>query len=671
MLCFKDSICENIHSSMLREWIETNGMGSYCSSTIIGLNTRRYHGLLVTSLNPPVNRYVMVSKAEETVVIRGDKYSLSCNQYPDKIFPDGNKYLKEFRLTPFPKFIYEIDRYRIEKTVFMPHGKNATVIKYSVFPNKGDVDIYIRPMLGFRYFHGLRSGNDSIVENISVKRKSVLIVPKSSSLPPLYIYHCADVFHEREFWYNNFEYREEAYRGFDCHEDLYNPGYLIYTFSNHKKYDAWVVFSNEPLIDIDVNSWQDKEIHRRSNLLKNIPVNNHFIEPLILASDSFIVQKNDTPNSTILAGYHWFGDWTRDTMISLPGLTLATGRFDVAKQILHKTIQSLDNGLLPNYFDDNNQPIFNSVDASLWYFYALYKYLQYTNDISFAKTLVPYLKQIVESYQTGTRFGIKMNDLNLIEFDENKLPLTWMDTVGTHTHAPTRRGMVVEVNALWYQAIKILEYIMTKNDCLSDALKYASMAKTISTNFGKVFWNNKTKYLYDFVYNGYKENTLRPNQILAIGLPFSVLQKKYWSPIINIVTEKLYTPFGLRSLSPDDPYFYSHYRGGERKRNAAYHQGTAWTWLLGFYISSLTKLQGKTQKNTTLIKSLLKPFRNIILVGGLGTLSEIYDGNLPYYFRGCISQAWSVAEILRVYNEEILCGQKLKPIAKKKQTINV
>jgi len=669
MIRVKENVCGNIHSAMLREYIDTNGKGGYCSSTIVGMNTRRYHGLLVCALNPPVDRHVIVSKVEETLVVNGDKYSISCNQYPNSIYPDGHKYLKEFRLTPFPKFIYEINNlYRIEKTVFMIHNKNATAIRYVFFPAEGEIEFYVRPMLAFRHFHHLQKSGTHLISDINVTSKAVKITPANMDVP-LYIYHGADTFKIKGFWYNNFEYREEVYRGYECHEDLYSPGHLIYTFAPADHYEAWMVCSTEPLLAVDINSIQESEISRRSRLVRNMETDKELLEPLIFAADSFICQKHDKPNSTIVAGYHWFTDWTRDTMVSIPGLTLATGRFDVAKQILNSYSDMLFDGLMPNFFGDDNQPIYNTVDASLWFIYAVYKYLQYTDDNAFLPHILPSLKNIMDKYLHGTRFGIKTNEFSLITFDEERIPLTWMDAIGSDSRAKARKGMVVEVNALWYNAVKVMEQIMTRLGYLSDAAEYHNLGEVIMRNFNQVFWNGKSKYLYDFVDGDYKETALRPNQILACGLPFAVLFGHLREPVISIVRDKLLTPYGLRTLSPDHPCFAPYYRGGEKNRNIAYHQGTVWTWLLGFYISAYIKTYGKTDDSINYAKSLISPFREHLIVGGMGTVSEIFDGTVPYYFRGCISQAWSVAEILRAYAEEILAPEnKPAPILNKEKT---
>ncbi len=661
MIRIPEALTANMAAATLREWIETNGLGGYASSTILGMNTRRYHGLLVAAINPPVNRHVIVSKVEETIVIKGDKYCLSSNQYKGEVFPDGHKYLKEFRLTPFPKFIYQIGEYRVEKSVFMIHGKNATAVKYLILPDKGDVELYVRPMLAYRHFHQLQTGHQNMINDISISQHAVKITP-NWSLPPLYMYHSADIFRDKGFWYNNFEYREEAYRGFQCHEDLFNPGYFIFTFYRPSRYDAWIVFSTEPFVGVNINSIEEQEIVRRSKLVKRMPADHSFLEPLVFAADSFIVQRDDKPNTSIIAGYHWFEDWSRDAMVALPGLTLATGRFQIAKEMLFAYSQKFNKGLLPNYFTDTNEPVYNTVDASLWFFYALYKYLLYTNDYKFAESLIPQLKSVIQAYMKGTLFDIHMNDRNLITFSETQLPLTWMDAIGSDSRSRQRKGMVVEVNALWYTALKVMSHILSKTDYLSDAAYYAHLADDIKTSFNAVFQNPVTGYLNDFVDEDYTETALRPNQILSIGLPFAVLEENYMEKVINVVRENLLTPFGLRTLSPDHPCFAPHYRGGEGPRNIAYHQGTTWTWLLGFYATCLVRVYRRTPQTVAQATSLFSAFHEHLRVGGIGTVSEIFDGAMPYYFRGCISQAWSVGEILRAYNEDILGDGSYQPL---------
>ena len=660
MLSLSGKICADISEASLREWVEANGTGGYASSTITGMNTRRYHGLLVTPGASLADRYVILSKLEETVVIGGDKYAISSNQYAGNVNPEGHRYLKEFRLSPFPKFVYEIENYRIEKTVFMMHGINAVAVKYLVFPDQGDVEIHLRPLLAYRHFHTLRTDTAPMLSDISIVSKTVRFVPHDG-LAPLYMYHNAEVFRERGYWYNNFEYREDLYRGFDCHENLYNPGYLIYTLYRPQQYDAWAVFSTEPLVSIDIDAWKDKEIIRRSQLIKNVGYEQSFLEPLILAADSFIVNRGASPDSAILAGYHWFGEWTRDAMIALPGLTLATGRYQVAKHILHKTAEHLKNGLLPNFFDENNDPVYTAADASLWFIYALYKYLQYTGDYPFARSLLDSLIQIISCYTAGTELGIRMNDISLIETAETSVPVTWMDTHDAASMVRPRTGMIVEINALWYQALRTTAQALSYFGYASDAAQYERQAERAQESFGRVFWSEEHQYLYDFVDGSYRDASLRPNQILSIGLPHNILKQNRFAPVIKNVEEKLLTPLGLRTLSPDDPRFCEHYRGEESRRRHAYHNGTVWPWLFGFFISAVTKQQGKQPDTIACLKQLIAPFREHLRVGGIGSISEIFDGTLPYYFRGCISQAWSVGEILRIYAEDLIPGTP-KPI---------
>lgn len=662
MIHLREQICQNFHAVLYREWIEANGLGGYASSTILGLNSRRYHGLLVTALNPPVNRYVMVSKLEETLSINGDRYSLSTNQYPGKVYPEGYKYLKEFRLTPFPKFIYQIGEYRVEKTVFMVHGRNATVVKYLVHPDKGDIELYVRPMLAFRFYHALRSGNDPLHESVHIANKTVKVTPANPLLPPLYMYHCADIFREKGFWYNNFEYPEEAYRGYECYENLYNPGYFIYTFYQAQQYSGWLVLSTDPMPAADVRAIEEREISRRTKLVRTLDGDKQILEPLVLAADTFVVQRDTRPASSISAGYHWFGDWTRDTLIAYPGITLATGRFNIAKQILSTYGKQVTEGMLPNYFDDNNHPVYNAADASLLFFYALYKYVQYTDDYQFIEKLIPVLRSIIDAYTSGTMYGIRQNRFGLISFTESAMPLTWMDTVGPESNTHPRRGMVVEINALWYQALKIMQHLMVRFESFADAALYEQRAQEVRDQFMEIFWSDKLGYLYDFVDGDYREDCLRPSQILAAGLPFAVLPVECAQKVVSIVKQKLLTPFGLRTLDADNPCYAPHYRGGERNRKYAYHQGTVWVWLLGFYADALVYAHGRNEDTTDQITTLVKPLKEHLNVGCVGSISEIFDGNEPYFFRGAISQAWSVGEALRIHCEHLVHPDSREPL---------
>jgi predicted glycogen debranching enzyme len=655
MIQFKQEICTDLEAALSREWLETNGRGGFASSTVIGLNTRRYHGLLVAATKPPVGRLVLLSKLEETLYVEGQAFDLSANRYPGVVHPQGFRYLKQFRLDPFPVFTYELEGIQIEKSVFMIHGENSTVIDYELRKNNHpelpkNLKLEVRPLIAFRDYHGTTHENGTINSAVEERSGSVSVTPYPG-LPSLYLAHNAVELNKTGYWYRNFEYDAERERGLDFQEDLFNP--LVLRFDLRLNRQASIVASTAQHDVTQVTEYRQNEIMRRRKAVMTSPVEEVFAQTLAAAADQYIVSRGD--QKTVIAGYHWFSDWGRDTMIALPGLTLPTGRHDVARSILRIFARYVDQGMLPNRFPDAGEtPEYNTVDATLWFFEAARAYLAYTGDLEFVRSeLYPVFADIISWHVRGTRYGIKVDPSGLLSSGEQGVQLTWMDAkVGDWVVTP-RRGKPVEIQALWYHALCIMEDLARRCDDEAGQKRYRNMAAVASWAFNRLFWNDKSGCLYDVINGGAPDPSIRPNQIFAVSLPYSMLSPERATSVVEKVQEHLLTPYGLRSLAASDPQYRGRYTGGPAERDGAYHQGTVWPWLMGPFITAYVKVKGDRDEARRQAGGWLAPLKDHLATAGLGHISEIFEGDAPHRPCGCIAQAWSVAEILRTYVEDV------------------
>jgi predicted glycogen debranching enzyme len=495
----------------------------------------------------------------------------------------------------------------------------------------------------------LNKRNDAINRS-AVFYNGLLQLDPYKGLPSLFIYVDDSSFMFKPDWYVNFEYKREQERGLAFHEDLFSHGNFRIKMSKGRK--IGVVISTSDFVEKDAFKIIDKERTRRTSLFDKLPVKDDFTKILSLATDQFLV-KRDLDLKTIIAGYHWFSDWGRDTMISLPGICLVNGRFDEAKKILKSFALHVNQGMIPNRFPDNGkEPEYNTVDASLWFFIAIKKYLDYSHDQEFVlNELLPYLKEIIESHFMGTRYNIMVDQDHLLYAGQHGVQLTWMDAKTGDWVVTPRMGKAVEINALWYNALQIISDLLKKNGEGIESMKYRDHAQKVKESFVEKFLSPEKGYLYDCINGNDIDDSFRPNQLFAISLPFPLLDKEQSLFILRMIEEKLLTPFGLRSLSSDDPKYMANYNGNQYSRDAAYHQGTVWSWLLGPYLTAKIKLEGDVGKNAA--RKLLKNFEKHFQDACIGNVSEIFDGNAPFYPKGCIAQAWSAAEILRSYIEDI------------------
>jgi len=648
MLTFKK--CNFVETSS-KEWLVTNGIGGYASSTINGANTRRYHGLLVASLNPPTQRPVLVSKIEECVGLRRDTcISISTNRYPGVIHPSGYQYIQSFDKAPLPRTIFEVGGSQIAKTVFMVYGSNTTIVEYENISQSTYLLEQV-PVFVNRDYHSLYK-ESAYHDYYYEKENNVLKLYAHYGAMPLYFKYFSGDFSENRQWFKNFEYDKENYRGLDFQEDGYSVGKVKTVLEAGEK--TYLVFTlDKALLNDNPAKLKAEEIARLAALR---PETKHtFFNDLAVAGDQFLVKRASTDSHTILAGYHWFTDWGRDTMIAMRGLCIAAGKQEISKSILTTFFNSLSEGMLPNRFPDfaEEELEYNTVDATLWLFVALYEYYNKFGDKEYVEAHFSKLTSILAWHFKGTRFNIHLTKEGFIFAGEGITQLTWMDArVGDFVVTP-RHGCPVEIQALWYNALKIYEFFASEMDCQQDAnvLKTCkSVCKKLKTNFSTYFINDKD-YLNDVVVpNESADDSIRPNQIYVVSLPFALLTKAQEKKIFTIVQKELYTPLGLRSLNPDHKAFKPIYKGDQWQRDTAYHQGTVWAFLLGDYFLAQLKVNNHSAKARKEVIAGIEALKShFYLEDCIQGISEIFDGLNPKDGRGTTHQAWSISGLMLAY----------------------
>ena len=652
MIELNQDICRDFSQATSREWLETNGIGGYASSTVAGANSRRYHGLLVAATRPPLGRMVLLSKFEETLVIGGERYELSTNQYPGAVHPDGYKYLTGFRLDPFPVWTFDVNGVEIEKSIFMVHGENTTVCQWEITKRSAISSqqsvLDLQPLLAFRDHHHLRHEDAAFDGQFKVDENLISFTPYPE-MPTLYLANNAVAVAVAGDWYRNFEYAIERERGFDYSEDLFQPVVMKFDLSE----PAVVIASTAPKQISDAVGLKKNEMKRRAALVAKARVKDPLSRQLVLAADQFIVNRGT--GKTVIAGYHWFSDWGRDTMIALPGLTLATRRPEIAKSILTEFSKHISEGMLPNRFPDAGEtPEYNTVDATLWFFEAIRAYAEASDDYDFVReTLYDKLIDIIEWHVRGTRYQIRVDSDGLLYSGEPGVQLTWMDAkIGDWVVTP-RTGKAVEIQALWYNALCIVNDLATRFGDAERQPRYFEMAAIARDSFNGQFWNAGEGCLYDVVDVNGNDGSVRPNQIFAVSLPHSILDPERARAVVDRVEAELLTPVGLHSLSPHDPRYQGVYIGSPLDRDAAYHQGTVWGWLIGPFVDAFRKVHDADKGLKKQVDKILAGFESHLSDAMLGQVAEIFDADAPHLSRGAAAQAWSVAELLRVssYNK--------------------
>jgi predicted glycogen debranching enzyme len=607
---------------------------------------------LVAALNPPVQRHLILSKVDESVEIGSKPYSLYSFKTSDFVM-QGYRHQQRFVLDHLPTFVYSVEDVFFEKTVCMVQGDNTVCILYHVINGSSSMKLRLAPLVNFRDYHHT-SRKQHMRFSRALQEKTVFIKPYGLELDIRL--SCSDgVFiGQDDCWFYGMDYPVERERGLDSTEDHYIPGYFEITLEPfERKYVTLIATVEKDKIYGDGLSIIKMENERIDSMLAKSGYGDKLALALVKAADAFIVQRKSTNSKTVIAGYPWFTDWGRDTMIAFTGLTLVTKRFEDAKDILYTFSRYVKYGLLPNMFPDaGEEPPYNSVDAALWYFEAVAAYLRYTGDHSFIKQYIyPALKAIILAYINGTLYNIKMDADCLISSGSAETQLTWMDVkVGDWVVTP-RHGKAVEINALWYNALRILQSL--SDGYGEDGLYYKEIADCSKEAFIREFWYEEGKCLYDVVNSDGKDRAVRPNQILAVSLSNPVIAGEKARYVVQTVWKHLYAGYGLRTLSPEFPGYSGRYAGDQYHRDGAYHQGTVWTWPLGHFITAFMKAFGYSDENRKTALRFIKPIRDHLYDGCLGSVSEIFDGDSPRLPRGCFAQAWSVAEALRAYVEDI------------------
>lgn len=687
----------DLERSLRREWFLTNGLGGFAGSSIVGANTRRYHGLLVAALRPPADRVLLLAKVDEEVTPAGSspsgptpearptRYLLGTNLYRGAVHPEGYRHLREFRLDPFPTWVFDLDGRILEKSFHLVHGRQAAVLRYRYLKGDGPLRLELFPLVNCRDYHHT-TGAQAAWEFPAVTGKGWVALRAYPGAPLLRLACWAYRHGQSAFswlaqpddpgspdpasyaatghWYYRFSYPVEAERGLDHEEDHYNPGIFTVTLGPGET----AAFAAEALLDLPegadpgliplrLSSHQEEE-DRLAGLERAAGFSDPFLRALTRAAQAFIVQRQSTGKASVIAGYPWFTDWGRDTFISLPGLALVTGRSAIAREVLATFAGHVRDGLVPNRFPDRGEEAeYNSADASLWFIYAAEKYLDYSGDVAFVLgELFPVLADIVAAYREGTRFGIRQDGDGLVIAGEEGLALTWMDA-RVHGQAVTPRcGKPVELSALWYNALEAMAKLAAVAGREPLSAVYRAMAEVTRDSFSQRFWFEEGGYFRDVV--DPEDRALRPNQLLTLSLPHPVVKDASQARrALARIKQELLTPAGLRTLCCRHPQHRNLYVGSPSERDSAYHQGTVWPWLLGPYLTALVRWAdggaGGAEAARAEGVALLRGLEDRLAEHCLGTLPEIYDASAPHRPKGCYAQAWSVAEVLRAAVEDL------------------
>mgnify|MGYP000637550477 FL=1 len=683
-----------------REWALTNGIGGYAGSSLIGAHNRTHQGYLIASLHPPIERYLVFSKINESLSASA-VYSLETSQHKKNgqtCYTQGQKYLISFSYDGSVHYTYQAGDITLKKHVCLKHGANVCAIAYEIENNGPDASLTLVPLFNFRE-HSASSRPEDFRFHTSLTGNSLCLIPESHPETAILFQTSEGTFSDHTPMFDiDMQLQTEVdleTDGRDCHYCPHEVTVFL-PAKSHKQISVLcsVTAADASFTDITTdaafNILKEREKYTKS-LYETADIHDDFTDRLVLAADQFLCDRASTGYKTVLAGLPWFTDWGRDTMIAFTGLTLCTGRRQDAEEILLTFSKYIRHGIVPNMFpDDNAAPLYNTADASLWYFYAVWQYLQYypdTNANAFVKeNIYPHLKEIISAYKNGTDFSIYMEEDGLIHAGSGLDQITWMDVrVGDWVATP-RHGKPVEINALWYNALKVMEELSTRYEGTADvrdfcvaapvsdndvsisnvaapvsdnnimtAPDYATLAELVKSSFCQKFWWEEKGCLYDVVDGDEPDDHLRPNQIYAVSLPFTMLSKEQETKIVSFVKEHLYIGCGLRSLTSDHADYHGIYCGSLPKRDAAYHQGTAWGFLLGGFLTAYAKVHDHSPECTKELLTLLEPVRHHLTDNGcIGSISEIFDGDAPHNPRGCYAQAWSVGETLRAYMQDVL-----------------
>jgi len=640
------SIFQNFEIVSDLEWLEPNGLGGWASSTISGANTRKYHGLLITAHEFSDDRFVLVSGFDETVWIGEERFDLGCHIYPGAVHPKGYNHLKGFSNELFPEFIFQIGDVQFKKTIATVKGRNITLVQYELLKNPQNlpVRLEVHPLLAVRNHHLLRKATTGN-ELESKFRKDTLVTKAPKPFPDVYIKCEGSQFKTAENWYYNFEYPRESERGEDYQEDLVCPG--NFQLDLHLNRPTTFTITTEKPQPLSGPELMDSAKQQKIDFLNKNNYNDYLVRSLFRITDQFVIRKKDD-NLRIKSGFFWFTESSRETMIAVPGILLIPKRFEEAKEVLRKFAHLANGGLIPNQIPyPKQQPVYTAIDAGLWMVNAIYKYIHAATDPSFGTepAILGAVETIINGFYSGTALGGKVGEDKLIDLGNEPTSSTWMGIQGPNGFVTPRGGKVVEVNALWYNALKVYEYLLKLNNRTEEAKSINNEAATVKKSFVNTFWDDSRHILYDYVTDAYNDLHVRPNQVLALGLPHPVVDKSIAIKVLQTVRKHLLTPVGLRSLSHEDPAYKARYLGNQYERDNAYHQGSVWPWLLGPYIDAVIRFEGIDGEDEAL--DIYNEFDLHLNEAGVTCISEIFDAVAPHMPRGCISYACSVAELLR------------------------
>jgi predicted glycogen debranching enzyme len=636
-ITFEKNQLINLEYSLTKELLRTSREGAYSSSTIINCNTRKYHGLLVMP-QPAIDEgnHVLLSNFDETIIQHNAEFNLGIHKYQGEVYsPKGHKYLKDFNSDPIPKLTYQVGGVELTKEMLFSHKDGRVIIKYTLVDTQLPIKIRFKPFLAFRNIHSLtRSNYDADTSYEPIDNGIKLRMYRGYSYLHMQFSRPVEYVHVPD-WYYNVEYIKEKTRGYECLEDLYVPGY--FEINIQKGESIYFTAGVEPINPAALSRAYSGE-------LKNRIPRDSFEHCLLNAAQQFIVKKGK--KTQVIAGYPWFGRWGRDTFVALPGLTLVTGEHKTAKAVIDSMLQELKGPLFPN-MGLGEKAVYNSADTPLWFFWALQQYGMYSNTTSrLWKEYGKYMKQILYGFREGTSYNIKLHDNHLIYSGEAGQAVTWMDAVVDGKPVTPRTGYCVEINSLWYNALLFAMQLASEagdNEFVND---WQETAAAFPRAFIDNFWNEKKGYLADYTNGEYKDFSVRPNQILATSLPYTPLPEEMRNSILERVKSELLTPRGIRSLAPKNVLYKGNYHGTQAERDHAYHQGAVHPWLLGHFTEGYLAIHGKSALN--MIKDIYFGFEEEMTEHGIGTISEVYTGDPPHEGKGAISQAWCVAELLRI-----------------------
>lgn len=643
--------CQNLEGALSLEWLETNGRGGFSSGTVSGANTRRYHAILLVARNPPGERVALVNHLDEWVDVAGQSIPLSTNLYPGAVHPESYRVCEGFSTEPWPTWTFDCAGVVIQRELLCVKNRDLVVLRWRLLEEThSSVTLRVRPMLSGRDYHCTHHENLALDSTHSGGHRVVMWQPYHN-LPIIRAFHTGGYRHEPH-WFRQVQFPLEQQRGLDATEDWWSPGEFTCRLTFDESFD--LAFTSEPINQLNIGILVSAERKRRERLSQSVPADDPLARQLWRAAECYISQRGT--GQTVIAGYPWFLDWGRDTFISLPGLCLVTGRFELAWQIIQLFSAYVSEGMVPNRFPDvGEQPEYNTIDASLWFIHAVDRYAAASHDEGHIQAIAwPAVKQIIDGYRNGTRYGITMDEDGLIRGGLPGVQLTWMDAkVGDWAVTP-RHGKPVEIQALWIRALAIGESFATQFSESDFARRCKRDRAKAVESFRQRFWYADGGYLYDVV-DGPEGNdpSLRPNQLYAISLVDDLIPHDQAQQILRVLEAQLLTPVGLRTLSPHDSRYRPRYEGGVLERDGAYHQGTVWPFLLGPFITAWIKTFRKTNATKKKARAFLAGLEAHLKDTCLGQVSEIFDGNAPHSPRGCFAQAWSVAEPLRAMVEDL------------------